>query len=227
MPGPVLGRETSSLLTIDFSVVALPLFITHCLSAELQPSWEVSTTTSDWISLFLVQAYKKVKHPQRSQLLSPMGAQSMLVLLAEGWNQLTALALPARAASAGSAGARGVTAHSLSQLCLGSQGLPPCCSSSTRRGPCPGLGLGGAEAPSACSRSLFLSLLPSLLYQEALSLFPEEVQPPFPLWAAEALKSWDGGSTTLMGDPGVQMCRVQPLCSGGPCLFTRAWGFCS
>lgn len=189
MPGPTLGGEASSLLTIDFSVVALPLFITHCLSAELWPSWEVSTTTSEWISLFLVQAYKKVKHPQRSQLLSPMGAQSMLVLLAENWNQLIALALPARAASAGSAGAHGVIAHSLSQLCPGSQSLPPCCYSSARRGPCLGSGLGGARAPSARSRSLFLSLLPPLLYQEALSLFAEEAQPRFSLWASEALKS--------------------------------------
>lgn len=163
-----------------------------------------------------------MQHPQRSQLLSPMGAQSMLVLLAEGWNQLIALVLPARAASAGSAGAHGVTAHSLSQLRPGSQSLPPCCYSSARRGPCPGLGLGGAGAPSACSRSLFLSLLPPSLYQEALPQFPEEAQPRFSLWAAEALKSWDGGSTTLMGDPGVQMCRVPPLCSGGLCLFTRA-----
>lgn len=61
--------------------------------------------TSDRISLFWVQAFKEVKNPQRSQLLSPTGAQSMLVLLAEGWNQLTKLALPAQAVSASSAGA--------------------------------------------------------------------------------------------------------------------------
>lgn len=89
------GEESSSLLTIDFSVVALPLFITCCLSAEFWPSWEMSTTTSDWISLFWFQAYKEVKHPQRSQLLSPPGAESMLVLLTGGWSQLTVLALPA------------------------------------------------------------------------------------------------------------------------------------
>lgn len=69
------------------------------------PSWEVSAATSDWISLSPVHAYKEVQHPQRSPLLSPMGARSMLVLLAEGWNQLTVLALPAGAASAGVAGA--------------------------------------------------------------------------------------------------------------------------
>lgn len=50
------GREPPSLSAIDFSVVASPLFITHCLSAMLRPSWEVSILTSDWISLFWVQA---------------------------------------------------------------------------------------------------------------------------------------------------------------------------
>lgn len=37
LPG---GREPSSLFTIDFSVVAPPLFITHCLSSMLWPSWK-------------------------------------------------------------------------------------------------------------------------------------------------------------------------------------------
>lgn len=106
------GREPPPLLDIDLSVVDPPLFITHCLSAVLWPSWEVSTTISDRISFFSVQAYKEAKPPQRSQLLSPTGAQSMLVLLAEGWNQLTALALTARAVCAGSAGVCEVTAVS-------------------------------------------------------------------------------------------------------------------
>lgn len=101
VPGPTGGKEPPSLHDIDLSVVDPPLFITHCLSAVLWPSWEVSAMTSDRISLFSVQAYKEVKPPQRSQLLSPTGAQSMLVLLAEGWNQLTTLALPARPVCAG------------------------------------------------------------------------------------------------------------------------------
>ena len=78
---PPCRRQPSSLLTIDLSVVA-PLFITHRLSAMLQRSWEVSAMTSDHISLCWAQAYKEVKHPPRSQLPSPPGAQSMLVLLA-------------------------------------------------------------------------------------------------------------------------------------------------
>lgn len=128
VPGPTGGREPPSLLDIDLSVVDPPLFITHCLSAVLWPSWEVSTMTSDRISFFSVQAYKEVKPPQRSQLLGPTGAQSMLVLLAEGWNQLTALALTARAVCAGSAAACEVMAPSLGQLCPVGPSQPPCCS---------------------------------------------------------------------------------------------------
>lgn len=142
VPGPTGGKEPPSLPDIDLSVVDPPLFITHCLSAVLWPSWEVSTMTSDRISLFSVQAYKEVKPPQRSQLLSPTSAQSMLVLLAEGWNQLTALALPARAVCAGSAGACEVLAPSLGQLCPVGQSQPPCCSLHHWVRSLPGLGPG-------------------------------------------------------------------------------------
>ena len=83
-----------------------------------------------------------MKHPRRSQLLSPAGAQSMLILLAEGWNQLTTLALSPRAVCAGSAGASWGGSHSLGQLCPGGQSLLPPAYPTARWDPCPGAGTG-------------------------------------------------------------------------------------